>query len=226
MATRSQEAESPTAAAAAQSAPDSPPPSRVAAAAAVAKPTGALDALQREVAACTRCRLHATRTQTVFARGDGSARLCFVGEGPGADEDAQGLPFVGAAGQLLDRMITAMELSREAVYVCNIVKCRPPRNRQPEPDEIAACRPYLQQQLALVDPDVIVALGATAVQGLLGSTEGITRIRGRWHLYRGKIAVMPTFHPAYLLRSPRAKRAVWEDLKAVLRQLGRPVPER
>lgn len=185
-----------------------------------------LNVLAEEVRSCTRCVLHSERTQTVFARGNGSAGVCFVGEGPGADEDAQGAPFVGAAGQLLDRMIVAMGLSRDDVYVCNIVKCRPPKNRKPEPDEMAACKSYLEEQLELVQPQVLVALGATAVQGLLGTTEGITRLRGKWKLYRGRIPVMPTFHPAYLLRTPGAKREVWEDLQAVLRQMGRAVPER
>jgi uracil-DNA glycosylase len=183
-----------------------------------------LTVLADEVKACTRCVLHAERTQTVFARGNGSSGLCFVGEGPGADEDAQGLPFVGAAGQLLDRMISAMGIEREDVYVCNIVKCRPPKNRTPEPEEMNACMPYLAEQLSLVEPQVIVALGKTAVQGLFGTAEGITRIRGRWRLYQGRIAVMPTFHPAYLLRNPAAKREVWDDLQLVLKQLGRTVP--
>lgn len=185
-----------------------------------------LNVLAEEVRACTRCGLHRERTQAVFARGDGSAGVCFVGEGPGADEDAQGYPFVGAAGQLLDRMIVAMGLSRDEVYVCNIVKCRPPKNRKPEPEEMAACKPYLEEQIELVQPQVMVALGATAVQGLLGTSEGITRLRGKWKLYRGRIPVMPTFHPAYLLRTPGAKREVWEDLQAVLRQMGRAIPER
>jgi uracil-DNA glycosylase len=185
-----------------------------------------LSVLATEVTSCTRCGLHAGRTQTVFARGDGTSGLCFVGEGPGADEDAQGFPFVGKAGQLLDRMIAAMGFERDDVYVANIVKCRPPNNRKPEIDEMAACMPYLAEQLELLDPQVIVALGATAVQGLLGTSEGITRMRGRWRLYKGRIAVMPTFHPAYLLRTPAAKREVWEDLQAVLRQMGRPIPAR
>jgi uracil-DNA glycosylase family 4 len=185
-----------------------------------------LAALESEVSGCTACRLHSTRKQTVFARGSGSSGLCFVGEGPGADEDAQGYPFVGAAGQLLDRMIEAMGLDRDEVYVCNIVKCRPPDNRKPLPDEMAACRPFLEAQLELLQPEVMVALGATAVQGLFGTTSGITRLRGNWRLYQGKIAVMPTFHPAYLLRTPSAKREVWEDLKAVLRHLGREAPGR
>jgi uracil-DNA glycosylase len=183
-----------------------------------------LTVLAEEVKACTKCSLHATRTQTVFARGNGSSGLCFIGEGPGADEDAQGFPFVGAAGQLLDRMITAMGIERDDVYVCNIVKCRPPKNRAPEPDEMSACMPYLTEQLALIEPQVIVALGKTAVQGLFGTVESITRIRGRWRLYQGRIAVMPTFHPAYLLRTPAAKREVWTDLQLVLKQMGRSVP--
>jgi uracil-DNA glycosylase len=180
--------------------------------------------LADEVKSCTRCVLHSARTQTVFARGNGSSGLCFVGEGPGADEDAQGFPFVGAAGQLLDRMIAAMGIERDDVYVCNIVKCRPPKNRTPEPEEMNACMPYLTEQLALVEPQVIVALGKTAVQGLFGTAEGITRIRGRWRLYQGRIAVMPTFHPAYLLRNPAAKREVWTDLQNVLKHMGRAVP--
>jgi len=182
--------------------------------------------LEREVAACERCGLHRGRQRTVFARGTGASGLCFVGEGPGAEEDAQGIPFVGAAGQLLDRMIDGMGLTRDEVYVCNIVKCRPPDNRRPLPEEMAACQRFLEEQLELVDPEVIVALGATAVQGLFGTTAGITRLRGTWRLYRGKIAVMPTFHPAYLLRTPSAKRDVWNDLKEVLRHLGREVPGR
>jgi DNA polymerase len=182
--------------------------------------------LSQEVKGCTRCALHAKRTQTVFARGNGSSGLCFVGEGPGADEDAQGFPFVGPAGQLLDRMIAAMGLLRDEVYVCNIVKCRPPNNRKPEPEEMAACMPYLEQQIDWLEPQVIVALGATAVQGLLGTSEGIMRLRGKWKLFKGRIAVMPTFHPAYLLRTPAAKREVWDDLQAVLRQMGRPIPPR
>ncbi len=183
-----------------------------------------LTVLASTVQACTRCALHQGRTQTVFARGSGASGLCFVGEGPGADEDLQGFPFVGAAGQLLDKMIAAMGIERDDVYVCNIVKCRPPKNRAPEPEEMSACMPYLVEQLALVEPQVIVALGKTAVQGLFGTAEGITRIRGRWRLYQGRIAVMPTFHPAYLLRNPEAKRDVWADLQLVLKHMGRAVP--
>lgn len=185
---------------------------------------GRLTVLAETVKGCTRCVLHEARTQTVFARGSGASGLCFVGEGPGADEDAQGLPFVGPAGQLLDRMIAAMGIERDDVYVCNIVKCRPPKNRTPEPEEMSACMPYLAEQLSLVEPQVIVALGKTAVQGLFGTAEGITRIRGRWRLYQGRVAVMPTFHPAYLLRNPAAKREVWADLQLVLKHLGRTLP--
>ncbi len=183
-----------------------------------------LTVLADEVKACTKCILHEQRTQTVFARGNGSSGLAFVGEGPGADEDEQGFPFVGAAGQLLDRMIAAMGIERDDVYVCNIVKCRPPKNRTPEPEEMSQCMPYLTEQLSLIEPQVIVALGKTAVQGLFGTAEGITRIRGRWRLYQGRIAVMPTFHPAYLLRNPAAKREVWADLQLVLKHLGRSLP--
>jgi uracil-DNA glycosylase len=187
--------------------------------------TARLELLSEEVKACTRCGLHTGRTQTVFARGTGTSGLCFVGEGPGAEEDLQGLPFVGPAGQLLDRMIDAMGFVRDEVYVCNIVKCRPPKNRKPEAEEMSACLPYLEEQIDLLKPSVIVALGASAVQGLLGVTGGITRLRGEWRLYRGRIPVMPTFHPAYLLRQPSAKRQVWSDLQAVLTHMGRTPPK-
>ena len=181
--------------------------------------------LAAEVASCTRCGLSATRTQTVFARGNPEARLCFVGEAPGADEDAQGLPFVGRAGQLLDRMIGAMGLSPERdVYICNILKCRPPGNRRPEPEEMATCIPYLHEQLALVRPRAIVALGNTAVAALLDTKLGITKLRGQWKLYQGHTLVMPTYHPSYLLRpSPQqteAKRQAWQDLQLVMKELG------
>jgi DNA polymerase len=190
-----------------------------------------LPQLAREVAVCTKCGLAATRTQTVFARGNPSAQLCFVGEAPGAEEDAQGLPFVGRAGQLLDRMIAAMGLSPENdVYVCNILKCRPPGNRRPEPEEIATCIPYLHEQLALIRPRVIVALGNTAVAALLQTSLGITKVRGQWRLYRGETRVMPTYHPSYLLRpGPQqieAKRQAWEDLQLVMKELGLALPKK
>lgn len=183
-----------------------------------------LEEIQAEVRACTRCELSLTRTQTVFSRGTGSSGLCFVGEGPGADEDAQGFPFVGKAGKLLDDMIRAMGFERDEVYVCNIVKCRPPGNRKPQEEEMAACRSYVVEQLQILKPEVIVALGGTAVEGLLGIKQGITRLRGRFLLYQGRTAVMPTFHPAYLLRNPQAKRDVWSDLKQVVRHMGRDIP--
>jgi uracil-DNA glycosylase len=208
----------------------SPAPAPAPAAAPAAEPLAVeervrrLELLAEEVKGCTACRLHETRTQTVFARGTLRSGLCFVGEGPGADEDAQGFPFVGKAGQLLDRMIAAMGFEPDDVLVMNAIKCRPPDNRKPEPDELAACRGFFERQLELAAPSVMVALGATAVQALLGTTAGITRLRGSWKLYRGRIAVMPTFHPAYLLRNPAAKREVWSDLQQVLRHMGRPVP--
>ena len=180
--------------------------------------------LSDEARACTRCSLHAGRKQAVFARGNPFAELVFVGEGPGADEDEQGLPFVGKSGQLLDKMIAAMGYAPDDIYICNIVKCRPPENRKPEPSEMAACSPFITQQLAMIKPKVIVALGATAVQGLLPNvTEGITRMRGKWKIYQQTIPVMPTFHPAYLLRSPEFKRDVWNDLKSVMERLGKPL---
>jgi DNA polymerase len=190
-----------------------------------------LDVLAREVAECTRCGLEATRTQTVFARGNPESPLCFVGEAPGADEDAQGLPFVGKAGQLLDRMIAAMGLSPEKdVYICNILKCRPPGNRRPTPQESETCIPYLHTQLEVIKPRVIVALGNTAVAALLDTTIGITKLRGQWKLYRGHTLVMPTYHPSYLLRPSEqlaeAKRQAWEDLQLVMKELGLALPAR
>lgn len=184
-----------------------------------------LPVLAEAVASCRACRLAETRKNTVFSRGNPRAPLVFVGEAPGADEDAQGLPFVGRAGQLLDKMIVAMGLDPEHdVYVCNIVKCRPPENRRPEPDELAACFPYLDEQLANVAPKVMVAMGNTAVAALFDTKMGITRVRGTWKMYKGKIPTMPTYHPSYLLRaSPQqaeAKRQCWDDLQAVMKELG------
>lgn len=205
-----------------------PPASDISARPAASQPYRSLNLLQLEshVATCTACALGATRKQTVFSRGTGSSGICFVGEGPGADEDEQGEPFVGAAGQLLDRMIAAMGLGRDEVYVCNVVKCRPPNNRKPAIEEMVACKGYLERQLEILDPEVIVALGGTAVTGLLGLSEGITRLRGVFRLYDGRIPVMPTFHPAYLLRQPDAKREVWSDLRQVLARVGRSAPAR
>lgn len=179
--------------------------------------------IAEQVRSCTRCVLHEQRNHTAFSRGDPFAELCFIGEGPGAEEDARGEPFVGQAGLLLDRMITAMGYRRDEVYICNIVKCRPPNNRKPEPAEMTTCMPFLVEQLQLVRPKVIVALGATAVQGLIGTSEGITRLRGKWKLFKGFTPIMPTFHPAYLLRNPTAKREVWSDLQEVMKHLGKPI---
>jgi uracil-DNA glycosylase len=189
---------------------------------ATAAPT--LPSLAREVASCERCALSTSRTQTVFADGSAPARIMFVGEAPGADEDAQGVPFVGRAGQLLTKMIeNGMGLPRHEVYIANILKCRPPGNRNPEPEEIASCRGYLESQIDLVGPEVLVALGKFAAQFLLGTDEGIMKIRGKWGEYRG-IPVMPTFHPSFLLRQPDRKRDAWADLLAVLARLGLPAP--
>jgi DNA polymerase len=196
-----------------------------------AAPARPLPVLAEVVASCTRCALAETRKSVVFARGNPEAKLCFIGEAPGADEDEQGVPFVGRAGQLLDKMIAAMGLDPASdVYVCNIVKCRPPANRTPEPDEIEACLPYLHEQLENVRPDVIVALGNTAVAALLGSKLGITKMRGSWKLYKGRIPVMPTYHPSYLLRpgptQADAKKQAWEDLQAVMKNLGLAAPKK
>lgn len=186
-----------------------------------------LAVVEGEAKGCTKCGLAATRTNVVFSRGSPKARLVFIGEAPGADEDETGQPFVGRAGQLLDKMIGAMGLDPQTdVYVCNIIKCRPPGNRRPEPIEVETCIPYLHEQLANIEPKAIVVLGNTAVAGLLGSKLGITKVRGQWKLYRGKIPVMPTYHPSYLLRpSPQqteAKKQAWEDLQAVMKELGLP----
>ncbi|MEO6323811.1 MAG: uracil-DNA glycosylase [Thermoanaerobaculia bacterium] len=180
--------------------------------------------LAHEVAGCQTCRLCSTRNRTVFSDGDPNARLMFIGEAPGADEDASGIPFVGRAGQLLTKMIEqGMGLRRADVYIANVLKCRPPENRPPMPDEVASCRRFLEAQIALVQPEVIVGLGKFSCQFLLDSDEGMTAMRGRWGLY-GKIAVMPTYHPSYLLRQPERKKDCWEDLLNVLVKLGLPAP--
>jgi uracil-DNA glycosylase family 4 len=179
----------------------------------------ALSALREvEIGDCRRCRLCEKRTNIVFGAGSPEARLMFVGEGPGHDEDLKGVPFVGRAGQLLTDIIGAMKLSREQVYIANVVKCRPPENRTPQPDEIEACRGFLERQIDIIAPSVIVCLGAVAVSALLGASGGITKIRGAFREFRG-IPVMPTFHPAYLLRSPDKKREVWQDMQQVMRRL-------
>jgi uracil-DNA glycosylase family 4 len=185
----------------------------------------ALLGIRRELGECTRCKLAGTRTHVVFGVGSSCAEIMFVGEGPGADEDQQGEPFVGKAGQLLTKMIEAMGFRREDVYIANVVKCRPPGNRNPEPDEIAACEPFLRAQIAAISPKVIVALGKFAAQTLLRDTTPISKLRGRWSSYEG-VKLMPTFHPAYLLRSPEEKKKAWEDLQLVMRELGRPLPRR
>ena len=182
--------------------------------------TGSLDELRAFIGDCRRCKLAGHRTQIVFGVGNPRARLVFAGEAPGRDEDLKGEPFVGRAGQLLTEIITkGMRLRREDVYIANVIKCRPPENRNPEPDEVASCEPFLIRQLELIKPEVIVALGKFAVQTLLGTKEAITRLRGRWHDYHG-IPLMPTFHPAYLLRNPGDKRLVWEDIQKVMKALG------
>lgn len=166
---------------------------------------------------CRRCKLHQSRTHIVFGKGDPQARLVFVGEGPGRDEDLQGEPFVGQAGQLLTKIIQAMQLTREEVYITNIVKCRPPENRNPQPDEIAACGPFLKEQLRIIKPKIICALGTFAAQTLLQTDQKISALRGRFHDYHG-IALMPTYHPAFLLRNSNFKRDVWEDMKKVMKE--------
>ena len=193
----------------------------------VTDPVQALRVIREDLGDCTRCRLHKGRTNLVFGVGNVNADIMFVGEGPGADEDAQGEPFVGRAGQLLNNMIAAMGLRRQDVYIANIVKCRPPANRTPERDECDTCSPFLLRQIAVIRPKVIVALGATAVEGLLGKTVGITRLRGNWQTYRGTL-LMPTYHPAYLLRNqaPSEKRRVWEDMLQVMEKLGLPISEK
>ncbi len=187
----------------------------------------ALHAIREEIGDCTRCPLaYAGRRKIVFADGTPTARLMFVGEGPGADEDAQGLPFVGKAGQLLNNMIAAMGLARTEVYIANIVKCRPPGNRVPEPLEANTCSPFLLRQIDVVQPEVIVALGSTASTYLLGVKQSLSSLRGRWHRCRGaKLAV--TYHPAFLLRDPRQKPDAWKDLQMVMAELGlaTPVPK-
>lgn len=177
-----------------------------------------LSIIREELGDCTRCKLCQGRNNIVFGAGNEQAQLVFVGEGPGAEEDKQGVPFVGRAGQLLTKMIEAMGYSREQVYICNVVKCRPPENRDPEADEVLACEPFLKAQLAAIRPKVIVGLGRVACQTLLKTTTPMAKMRGQWQTYNG-IRFMPTFHPAYLLRNPPAKKEAWEDLQMVITEL-------
>jgi DNA polymerase len=187
----------------------------------------ALERLDAQVKKCRICRLCETRTQTVFGEGDPDAKIFFIGEGPGENEDLQGRPFVGRAGELLNKMIAGMGLRREQVFIANIVKCRPPMNRQPGPDEVDACTPYLVKQLEIIHPQAIVTLGLPAARYMLDSKESMGRMRGQWHNWRG-IKLMPTFHPAFLLRSytEENRAMVWSDLKAVMKEVGLPIPAR
>ena len=175
--------------------------------------------IREDLGECTRCKLHSTRRKIVFGDGNPKAELVFVGEGPGADEDAQGLPFVGRAGKLLTQMIEAMGLQRKDVYICNVVKCRPPENRQPEEDEVSTCSPFLLRQIDAIAPKVIVCLGAVAAKTLLQTNRGISQFRGEWLEFRGR-KLLATYHPAYLLRNPPAKSEVWKDLQKVMAVLG------
>jgi len=184
-----------------------------------------LERIRTDLGECTRCRLHKGRTKLVFGVGNPKAQLVFVGEGPGHDEDVQGEPFVGRAGKLLTQMVEAMGLQRNDVYICNIVKCRPPENRLPEKDEIATCSPFLLRQLAVIQPRVICCLGACAAQTLLETNQGITRFRGQWFDFRGS-KLISTYHPAYLLRNPAAKSEVWKDLQKVMAVLGLKEPKK
>jgi uracil-DNA glycosylase family 4 len=181
--------------------------------------------IREDLGDCTRCRLHKGRNKLVFGDGSAKAELVFVGEGPGADEDAQGLPFVGRAGKLLTQMIEAMGLQRKDVYICNVVKCRPPENRTPEPDEVSTCSPYLLRQIDAINPKVLVCLGAVAAKTLLETNRGITQFRGQWLEWRGR-KLIATYHPAYLLRNPNAKGEVWKDLQKVMAELGLQPPKK
>ena len=181
------------------------------------QPPETLEAIREDIGDCRRCTLCRSRTRIVFGAGSPQARLMFIGEGPGQDEDRAGEPFVGAAGQLLNRIIAAIKLRREDVYIANVVKCRPPENRLPAPDEIATCSPFLRRQIAAIRPVLICLLGSCAAQSLLNTTESISRLRGRFFELQG-IRVLPTFHPAYLLRNPEKKRAVWEDMQLLMKE--------
>ncbi len=179
---------------------------------------GTLDAIHADLGDCQRCGLAASRTQVAYGVGNPNARLVLVGEAPGREEDLKGEPFVGEAGQLLDRILLAMGMQREEVYLCNVLKCLPPNNRDPLPEEVATCEAFLIRQIAAIRPQVIIGLGCLAVHSLLKTKEPISRLRGEWQQYQG-IPLMPTYHPDYLLRNPEGKRDVWEDMKEVLRLL-------
>ncbi len=199
-------------------APDPAPPAAAHREAAPPAKRPTLAEIREEMGDCRRCKLWRGRQNLVFGEGSPTAALMFVGEGPGAEEDLQGRPFVGAAGQLLNRLLSRMGLSREEVYIANVVKSRPPGNREPEADEIAACLPFLQKQIEAIQPRVIVTLGRVATQALLATHTPLTRLRGRWQTYRG-IPLMPTFHPSYLLRFPQERHKTWEDMQQVMARL-------
>ncbi len=202
-----------------------PAPPEVTATVPAAGRASALEIIREDIGDCTRCALHKGRNKIVFGDGSPTARLMFVGEGPGADEDTQGIPFVGKAGQLLNNMIAAMGLKRQEVYIANVVKCRPPGNRTPEPDEANTCTPFLFRQIDVVRPQVLVALGATAATYLLGARQPLAGLRGRVHAFRG-MQLIVTYHPAYLLRDPRQKKEAWADLQIAMRELGLKPPAR
>jgi DNA polymerase len=213
----------PRATSSAQSAPTATAVAAVAAApAAAADRQAELDRIATEVASCTRCKLCEQRNQAVPGEGALDPPILFIGEGPGADEDASGRPFVGRAGQLLDKMIAAIKLERRQVFIANIVKCRPPENRQPEPDEVRACAPFLDRQIAALRPRLICTLGAPATRALLPDVRSISAVRGREFVFGG-VPLIPTFHPAYLLRNPAAKPQAWEDLQRIAQRIGMPV---
>lgn len=187
--------------------------------------TMTLEEIREEIGDCTRCQLHEGRTNLVFGDGNPKARLVFVGEGPGRDEDMQGKPFVGRSGQLLTKIIEAMGLKREDVYICNVVKCRPPNNRTPEPDEMSTCEQFLFKQIRTIKPEVIVCLGATAAKSILKTKNSLGSLRGKFHSYSGT-KLMVTYHPAALLRNPHFKKPAWEDMQAVMKELGLPLPKK
>lgn len=205
--------------------PAQPAPTLFDAPVAARKERETLEQIREDLGDCTRCKLCHSRTNIVFGVGSAKAKLVFVGEGPGRDEDAQGIPFVGRAGQLLTQMIEAMGLKRADVYICNVVKCRPPENRTPEKDEVAACSPFMLRQLDAIRPRVIVCLGSVAAQTLLGIQKGISHYRGEWFEFRGA-KLMATYHPAYLLRNPNEKGKVWADLQKVMAELGLALPKK